>query len=496
MESWTRRTGETPHEDKPFALTVEGAHGPVLHAVTPVSRAAAVRAGQRATDARAVCPELLLEPHDMGWAARALASLAEWCGRWSPLVAVDGADGLLLDLTGAAHLWGGEEATARRMLREFNQLGHRAQISVAPTVGAAWGLARYAGERCLRVEADAMEAALARLPVEALRLEPGTVLLLGRLGLKIVGALDAVPRLPLARRFTSNDPTRNPLTRLDQALGRLAEPILPHLADPPARALRRAVEPVTDLPRVEAVLDSLAAELVGELERRGRGLRRAALHAYRVDGGVEAAEVETARPTRDPRHFRRLFDGKLDGWDAGFGFDAFSLTALRTDPLGAAQPELLGQATGDAAVARLVDRLVAKLGGSRVRRPVAVESHNPKRSVRWTSALDPVPPFRPLKAEARPVRLLDQPERIEVLYATPEGHPKRFTWRRRPHVVARVAGPERIAPEWWRARAGSRDRDYYRVEDVDGRRYWLFRHGRFGDERDDAPAWYMHGLFA
>lgn len=496
MESWSRRTGETPPETEPFALTTMGPHGPIIHALTPVTRTAAIRAGQRATDARAICPSLGLQFHDADWATRALTSLAEWCGRWSPMVAVDGADGLLVDLAGATHLWGGEGETIHTMLGEFARLGHKAQVAVAPTLGAAWALARYGGVQGVQVHAAELEIKLAPLPVEALRLEAATVLLLGRLGLKTVGALAGVPRLPLARRFTSREPALNPLTRLDQALGRLSEPILPHVAEPPARAARRVLEPVTDVPLVEAVLEDLAAELVATLAERGHGLRRACLQAYRVDGGVEVAEAETARPTRDAAHIRRLFDGKLDRWDAGFGFDAFSLTAMRTDALAPSQSGLLGDECGDLQLARLLDRLVAKLGPTRVRRPVPVESHIPERAVRWVGALERVARFEANGMAGRPLRLLDRPERIEVLYATPEGHPKRFTWRRRAHLVSRVAGPERIAPEWWRAKPGARDRDYYRVEDNEGRRYWLFRHGRYNDADGTEPGWYMHGLFA
>ena len=496
MECWTQRTGEAPPDEPPFALVVDGPRGQLIHAVTPAARAAGIHPGRRATDARAICPELVLEEHGRDSAADTLAGLAEWCGRWSPLVATDGTDGLLLDLTGATHLWGGEGGTARALRRDLARIGHRCRLAIAPTVGAAWALARYGGAPEVRIGMNGLDAWLAPLPVESLRLEPATVLLLGRLGLKSIGALAAVPRMPLARRFTADDPSLNPLVRLDQALGRLSEPVVPHVADLPARVVRRVVEPVTDLPVVETLLEEMAAALVGLLEDHGQGLRSALLQAYRMDGGVEAAWVETALATRDARHLRRLFDGRLDHWDAGFGFDAFALTALRAEPLDAAQPGLLGEEQGDLQLARLLDRLVAKLSPARVCRPAPVESHIPERSLRWVSALEPPAPFAAGPAAARPLRLLDRPERIEVLYATPEGAPRRFIWRRRGHPIAKVQGPERIAPEWWRARPDARERDYYCVEDEGGRRYWLFRHGRYGDGRDDEPGWYMHGLFA
>lgn len=495
MECRQRRTGEAPPDETPFALVVDGPRGQLVHSVTPATRVIGIGPNQRVTDARAMCPELALEAHDAAAAAAALARVAEWCGRWSPLVAIDGTDGLLLDLTGATHLWGGEGGTARALLRDLSRIGHRCRLAIAPTVGAAWALARYGDVRGVRVGMNALDVRLAPLPVESLRLEPATVLLLGRLGLKSVGALAAVPRMPLARRFTSGEPSLNPLTRLDQAVGFLSEPVVPHVVDPPARVTRRVTEPVTDLPVVETLLEEMAAALVDLLRHRGHGLRRGLLQAYRTDGGVEAAEVETALATRDARHLLRLFDGRLDHWDAGFGFDAFALTAVRAEPLGAAQSGLLGEEPGDLQLARLVDRLVAKLGSERVRRPVPMESHIPERGLRWISALEPSVPFVADTA-TRPLRLLDRPERIEVLYATPEGSPRRFIWRRCAHPIAKVQGPERIAPEWWRARTRARERDYYRVEDEQGRRYWLFRHGRYGDGRNEEPDWYMHGLFA
>lgn len=496
MECWKLQTGETPPEDRPFALVVDGPHGQLVHAVTLATRKASIRPTQRVTDARAICPNLILQPHCEVAAGRALSRLAECSGRWSPLASTSGSDGLLLDLTGGAHLWGGEAGTMRAMIDAFASLGHSARIAIAPTVGAAWALARHGGRRRMRVDADKTEARLAPLPAESLRLDPTTVLLLGRLGLKTVGALSAVPRTPLARRFTATEPSFNPLIRLDQATGRLHEPVSPHISTPPVRVVRRVTEPVTHVSMVEALLDDMVPALVRDLENRGHGLRRALLQAYRVDGGVERMEVETARPTRDVLHVRRLFDGRLEHFDAGFGFDAFALTAVRAEPLSAAQPGLMGEESGELALARLIDRLVSKLGPAHVRRPVFVESHVPERSFRWVCALESTPSHLRPEAPPRPLRLLDRPERIDVLYATPEGAPRRFTWRRRAHLIAKVEGPERIAPEWWRARPGARERDYYRVEDADGRRYWLFRHGRFGDGAEGEPGWYLHGLFA
>jgi len=243
-----------------------------------------------------------------------------------------------------------------------------------------------------------------------------------------------------------------------------------------------------------SALARLADPLVRELARRRLGARRIAFHAFRVDGEVGEVVAETALPTRDAAHIVRLLADKVQALDPGFGFDGFALTARWCEPQDAAQDALIGEPPRELELARLIDRLTARLGAERVRRPRARESHLPERASRWVSALEPEEDAPPATAQ-RPQRLLDRPEAIAVIYATPEGVPRRFVWRRAVHDIARVEGPERIAPEWWRAPSNSRLRDYYRVEDMSGRRFWIYREGLIDDGRGGAPAWYLHGLF-
>lgn len=511
MDNRNRRFGDAPDDDAPFALVVEGSRGFLLVALNAAARGARLRVGQRLTDARAICPELLVEPADPAGDAATLERMALWAQRWSPWTAVDatgvhgpglhetsetGSGGLLVDVTGAAHLFGGEADLLGDMARRLRADGFRTRIAMSPTVGASWALARYGPRARSDVDGDDLAARLDPLPVRSLRLEPRAVLLLERLGLKTVGQLCAVPRLALARRFATEAVTANPLIRLDQALGRVDEPVAPALPALPVRIMRRVTEPIVDMALLEHLMTGMAGDLCAMLERRALGARRVRLDAFRTDGRVESVSAETARPSRAPDHLLRLFQGKLERLDAGFGFDAAVLTATLHEPLDAAQSHLLDHEDGDALLARLIDRLGAKLGADRVRRPAPVQSHVPERSVRWMAALEPAAAEDFRSPAKRPIRLLDRPERIDVLYATPEGAPRRFTWRKRAHLIAKTEGPERIAPEWWRARAGARERDYYRVEDEEGRRYWLFRHGRFGDGHDGEPGWYLHGLFA
>jgi protein ImuB len=487
IERWRGSAGGSPKT--PVVLVVETAHGLSVHAVTAAAAAGGARAGMRLTDARALDPKLLAEPADPAGDAALLERLARWAGRWSPLVEVDGEDGLRLDVSGIAHLFGGEPALAADMERHFAGLGLTARVAIAPTAGAAWALARF-GPRV--VEAEGLANALAPLPVAALRMKTRPVQILERLGLKTIGQLAAVPRKSLQRRFREAD---NPLDALDRALGRKDEPLTAAPHEPPPRALVRLAEPATHIEAAEQALKRLVPELARQLEERKLGVRRLHLAGYRVDGSLAGTGVATAIPSRDPAHLHRLLKDKAAALDPGFGFDAFALTASWCEPLGAAQESLAEEPDGAGEVAKLVDRLSVKLGAEAVRRPLAVDSHMPERANGWIAAVSSLDCIAPLPMTARPQRLLDRPEAIAVVYATPEGLPRRFVWRRGVHDIARVEGPERIAPEWWRERSSARLRDYYRVEDGQGRRYWIYREGVIGDGRGGTPEWYLHGLF-
>ena len=499
VERWAKSSGYAP--EAPVVLTVEGAHGPVIHAVTTAAAARGARPDARLTDARALDPGLIAVPADPGGDAALVRRLARWAGRWSPLVEVDG-DGLRLDVTGVAHLFGGEQALLREVERRVAAVGLTARVAIAPTAAAAWALAHHAPCIC-----DEPEAKLAPLPVAALRLDADTVRTLERLGLKTIGALIAVPRVALARRFRGAEDV---VEALDRALGRKPEPLTAAPAEPPPRALMRLEEPATHPEAASQALERLIPELVRELQERHLGARRLSLTGYRVDGSTAVASVATTIPSRDPKHLKRLIADKAAALDPEFGFDAFALEADWTEELGAAQESLVEEPSSERELARLVDRLTVKLGPRRVRCPQRHESHLPERASGWRPALSSLRGASAAKQSAgagldclaplamtagRPQRLLDRPEAIDVIYATPEGMPRRFVWRRAVHDIARAEGPERIAPEWWRQPSSARLRDYYRVEDAEGRRYWIYREGTIGDGRGGLPAWFMHGIF-
>lgn len=484
IERWAKSSECAP--DAPIVLTVEGTHGPIIHAVTRAAAERGARTGARLTDARALDPALVAVPADPEGDAALVRQLAKWSGRWSPLVEVDG-DAIRLDVTGVAHLFGGERRLIRDIEQRFAGIGLTARIAIAPTAAAAWALARHAPGICT----DDLEARLSPLHVTALKLDPDTVCTLERLGLKTVGALAGVPRLALARRFRGAE---NVVDALDRAFGRKPEPLTAAPADAPPRSALRLEEPATHPEAGAQALERLVPGLVRELQQRHLGARRLSLHGFRVDGSVATATVATAIASREPKHLQRLLSDKAAALDPEFGFDAFALVADWTETLGAAQDSLVEEPSGERELARLVDRLTVKLGPRAVRRPRPKESHLPERASGWISALAKVEPVE-LPAVRRPQRLLDRPEAIDVVYATPEGMPRRFMWRRAVHDIARVEGPERIAPEWWRQPSSARLRDYYCVEDVGGRRYWIYREGLVGDGRGGAPGWFIHGLF-
>jgi protein ImuB len=491
IERWAKNADSPP--DVPVVLTVEGAHGLIIHRVTKAAGRRGARVGARLTDARALDPALVAVPADLEGDAALVRHLAHWAGRWSPLVEVDG-EGLRLDTSGVAHLFGGEQELVHDIWRRFERIGLEARVAIAPTAAAAWALSHFV-RRAIIIPLEPgrrWHGELAALHVSALRLDPDTVRTLERLGLKTIGALIDVPRLALARRFRGAEDV---VEALDRMLGRKPETLTAAPTDPPPCASLRLEEPATHFEAAGQALDRLIPDLVRELQERNLGARQLSLIGFRVDGSCAAASVATTIPSREPKHLQRLLAGKAATLDPEFGFDAFALVADWTEDLRAAQESLVEEADGERELARLVDRLTVKLGPQRVRRPRQHASHLPERASGWVSALSKADPIQ-IPSVDRPQRLLDRPEAINVIYATPEGMPRRFVWRRAVHDIARSEGPERIAPEWWRQLSSTRLRDYYRVEDASGRRYWIYREGVAGDGRGGPPNWFIHGLFS
>lgn len=564
-----------------FALVVPERGALRIHAVNEQALAGGVRRGQALADARAVLPSLVTRPAEPARDRAALVALARWAGRYGLQRHVDGVDGLWIDATGVAHLYGGEERLVGDLYRRLAGFGFTARVALAGTAGAAHALVRFATSaarpvRCVASAPEALADALASLPVGALRLDEDAVVLAYRLGLKRIGQLYGLPRESLARRFRSDAIAEALLARLDAALGRRAEPRV-GLANPLQRMVARSfAEPLISADGIAHAVGELAHEIAAVMEAQAVGARYCRLRLARVDGSAIVIAIGTAAAVKDAAHLVDLLAAKLDNVDAGFGIEAMHLEALRVEPLAGHQVMLrtaqgprgetagstrmeafVDPAEGRIALARLADRLANRLGSDHVTTLASAPRHIPEHAgvvrpafadgypaagaglaVRVNAGFraqggregpsnDTEAAFAACHAMApRPALLLERPESITVMAEVPDGPPLRFTWRRVEHRVVAAEGPERIAPAWWRAlprpsRGGDerpsaavnsdpaaaslgvlaarrdvpRARDYYRIEDHEGGRYWVFRDGLYGEDEGQVPTWFLHGVF-
>ncbi len=474
---------------------------------------AGLRVGQTLSDARALIPDLDSFDHDPEADAALAEAIAGWCDRYTPLVALEepaeeiagSCAGLFLDISGCAHLFGGEKAMLDDVVGRLNSGGFLASAAIADTPGAAWAFARYGKHRV--VAPGEHSAALLDLPLAGLRLESDLLDMLRKLGLRTVGCIAGLPRAPLAARFGSTL-----LRRLDQALGREDEAISPRLPVPELTAERVFAEPIVLVDDIERTAAQLAANLRKGLDERQLGARELELKLFRVDGHVVSIRVRSASPVYTAPRITMLFRERIAGFhedlDAGFGFDLIRLNILTSEERSAEQADFAANSGRGEAYGNLVDKLGARLGTDRVQHFVAADTHIPERSfgllpeaagraapepdLLWQA--DDVASAGPVVL-TRPLLLFERPERVEAIAEVPDGPPIRFRWRRALYRIARSEGPERIACEWWRDGRGGLSRDYFRVEDDHGYRFWIFRQGLFERETRH-PAWFMHGMFA
>ena len=503
-------------------LVREGARGTRISALSPEADRLGLLVDMTLADARAMVPGLQVVAHDEAADAGALEQLTLSMMRYSPCVARHESGGLVLETTGCDHLHGGEAAMAADMVRRLGQSGLTARVGIANTFAAAFALAHYGAEEVSVLPGDASDDALDDLPVEALRLDGETCLLLRRLGLKTVGAVRGVPRQALECRFReikkrAGGLSRSVQLRLDQLLGVRAEPV--SWAVEPARFRVEKPCPALALEAgaVEIALEELLPRLCEALRSGGQGAREVRLTGYRAEGGAGTARVRLSQPCADPARIKRLFRDRLDRIDCGFGIDLFVLEAgvtARLDPRqGAFMPDD-GMAGTHPALAGFSDTIRNRLGPEAVWVLAPRQSHVPERVNRrapagmaadWAEWKEVAPVWAP-----RPLRLFERPEPAKATAELPDSPPAQFVWRRRVRRVVRSRGPERILPEWWRddfkGVPGADCRDYYDVEDEDGVRYWLFRAAYSplveGTGEGDVPVrrvrlfrWFVHGLF-
>jgi protein ImuB len=555
-------------ETAPLVTVARDGNRRVLAAVDAVASGLGLRAGMKLAQAQALVPNLAIHEHDPDGDAAALRRLAGWCLRYAPLAAIDPPDGLWIDVTGSTHLHGGETRLLHDLVRRLTRSGpanpgpanqgtanpsaakqgppgrgtprpgqpdqHLAQFgqpnqhglpyrglttraAVAHTPAVAHAMARFGGQMVTVVPPDA--AILNDLPIEALRLPPEVAGSLRLMGFDRIGPLAAAARAPLVRRFGTIL-----ADRLDQATGKLFEPIEPIVPPGLIQARLCFVEPLLTAEAFATVIARLTAMVCAEMEQAGSGARRLDLLFERVDATVQAVRVGSVRPVRDPRHWGRMLEERLERIDPGLGVEAMRLIASATDPvrftqisahLAAPQTPVspgfpaarlpdtppTAAAISQIDIAPLVDRLINRLGETQVYRIAPTQSDVPERSVRRVPALSAAPlsaaggPGWPADLP-RPVRLLDPPQPVDAMALLPDHPPVAFTWRRVRHRVRRADGPERIAGEWWKRDGEMRSvRDYFRVEDEDGRRFWLFRRGDGSDRETGDMRWFLHGFF-
>jgi protein ImuB len=525
-ERLARQQQSAPPE--PLILVANDRGRQVIRATCAGAAAEGLHPGLALADARAVLPQVRVAPHDAAGDAACLDWLADGATRWSPMAAAAPPHGLLIDITGCAHLFGGEASLIADVITRLERLGFSARHAIARTPAAAMALARFGAAR------------VADLPLAALSdLEPVQIAL-RRAGLKRVGEVAGLPRAAIAARF--GEPL---VAALDALIEAVPQPLDPRLPVADIVAQQRFAQPIATTDAVRATLEKLLLRCAVQLGARGLGGRLFALALYRADGHVAHVAVETAEPQRDSAVLLRLFDERIaalnDPLDPGFGYDLVRLAVPVTHRLDETQLGLEGGQLAETQLAELVDRLTARLGRGRIRRLARADTHIPEQAsfdlpmtdslplvgratrrepsgvgVAHSNANTPTPgracgaslalPTRgreldwpsppPGEPPARPIRLFDPPQPIEVLAEVPDGPPRRFRWRAQVHDVTAHEGPERIAAEWWRRKDGAGlTRDYWRVEAADGRRYWLFRHGLY-ERETGAPRWYLHGLFA
>lgn len=487
----------TPEAPLAFVTKVKGALR--LCAVNPHARHRGIVPGLTLADARTRQPDLVVTDMDEAADRHWLDRLARRCTAWTPLVTTVPPDGITLDITGADHLFGGEVGLGAVIEEALAAAGVTLRLAIAATPEAAQALARHA-----RLPIEDERLAIRTLPVAALGLEEDPTLALRRAGLKTIGDLAARPSTSLAARFGAQA-----VTALRRLLGEEQAPIAPLQQSAPLRFERRFPEPIGHQASIAACFAELLREAARALEQRDLGGRRFVLTLLRSDGQRRRLEIETGLPTRDPAMVLRLFNERIaalaDPLDPGFGYDSILLAVPISEPLAASQPQFGGQDNRDVMLVELIDQLSTRLGANSLRRLVPQDSHIPEQAQLVLPAIRsaaPVPWPTPTVGEPplRPLFLFDPPQPVEVIAEVPDGPPHRFRWRRKLHEVRLYEGPERIASEWWRRKGGEHPgqggltRDYYRIEDVSGRRYWIFRHGLYREKPD--PGWYLHGLFA
>jgi protein ImuB len=470
-----------------FVLRASSHGRMIISAANAKAEKKGINRGMVLADARAIIPDLEVLDDKPDLADKLLRRLAEWCIRFTPIVSVDPPDGLLLDATGCSHLWDGDLSYVADIKKKLNTRGYDVRIAMANTVGVAWAVARFGKEPLIIADGMHIEALMC-LPPEALRLEPDAVGRLHKLGLHHVRQFIKMPRSSLRRRFGLSF-----LQQVDKALGQEIELIEPVLPVALYQERLPCMEPIVTATGIEIALQRLLNTLCLRLQQEQKGLRTAVFKGYRVDGKVEQVDIVTSRPSHTINHLFKLFKHKLQTIEPALGIDLFVLEAPTVEDHFPQQEKMWEGSVGleDVRVSELVDRIASRVGMNAIHRYVPDEHYWPERSFKPASSLQEKVTTAWRADKLRPLQLLPVPQPIEVTAPIPDYPPMLFRYKGQLHTIVRADGPERIEQEWWLQQG--EHRDYYRVEDEEGHRYWLFRLGHYHDKID---RWFIHGFFA
>jgi len=473
-------------KELPFVLALPVKNRVVITAASLLAEQQGAFAGMAVADARAAVASLLVINDTPGKSAKVLRLLGLWCVRYTPLVAIDLPNGLLLDISGCAHLWGGEREYLKEIVLKLRASGFDARAAIADTPGAAWAVSRFATSKPIVVPGGQVQAVSGLQPA-ALKLPPEVLEKLQKLGFRTIGPLFTMPAPVLRRRFG-----KDLLLRLDEVMGKANEVLIP--LTPPVAYVERlpSLEPIRTAVGIEIAIEELLTQLCLRLQAEGKGVRKAVLKCYRVDGRTVQAGITTNRGSHSVSHLLKLFKLQIDKIEPALGIELFLLEALKVEDMETVQEQIwaVNKGLADTALAELLDRVAGKVGAEAIKRYLPDEHYWPERAIKVATSLAEEPTTN-WPVQMRPIRLLAKPEPIEVMALVPDDPPKLFTYKSKRHAIIKADGPERIGREWWRDTG--EHRDYYAVEDSEGQRYWVFRSGHY--DGGDAQ-WYLHGYFA
>lgn len=475
-------------KEVPFVFAIPDHGRKIITAVNALAESQGIGLRMSVADARAMVPELKVVDEKPGRNERLLKALGKWCIRYTPIVAVDIPDGLILDISGCPHLWGGERGYLKEIITRLRGLGYDARGAIADTIGAAWAISRF-GKTTPIIESGQQTSALLNLPAAALRLESPVLEKLQKLGLYTIGSFISMPRSALRRRFGEDL-----LLRIAQAIGKAEEYIQPIVVLEPWQERLPCLEPIRTASGIEIAIRRLLETLCFRLRQEGKGIRTALLTCYRVDGKIQKIDIGTNRATHHVQHLFKLFELKIASIAPGLGIELFVLDALKVEDVTLSQEALWASNPGlnDEGVAELLDRITAKVGAGAIHRYLPDEHYWPERSIKDTASLEESSSSSWRSDKPRPIRILAKPEPVEVTAPIPDYPPLMFRYKDKVHQIKKADGPERIEREWWLD--GGEHRDYYSVEDQDGQRYWLFRLGHY--DGGQTKQWFIHGFFA